>query len=270
VTGGGCDHRTPPVVEAQLDRDQALQSVLDFIAEQQQYCLSRQAEDKREPPRVPSPAVPAEESLHSDQPEADVGPQTPPPLPALPTSNPTPPVVQLVAHQTYDSNSCSDNLLNSKDSGLCGSDVEIECLPEDCSYAADQSPTAASTPLSTLLRTVMEEDEEASAKSTSPQPPSSSTGAGGSSSGCTADTAVCMVTAWAAASSKDLIDQLNWMDGCGGGHPLFGTSPEDDVVERRSPTSSPDLDEACCCPTGWVHVERDIDFADPKVSFARN
>jgi len=270
VTGGGCDYRTPPVVEAQLDRDQALQSVLDFIAEQQQYCLSRQAEDKREPPRVPSPVVPAEESHHSDQQEADVGTQTPPPLPALPTSNPTPPVVLLVAHQTYDSNSCSDNLLNSKDSGLCGSDVEIECLPEDCSYAAEQSPTAASTPLSTLLRTVMEEDEEASAKSTSPQPPSSSIGAGGSSSGCTADTAVCMVPAWAAASSKDLIDQLNWMDGCGGGHPLYGMSPEDDVVERRSPSSSPDLDEACCCPTGWVHVERDIDFADPKVSFARN
>lgn len=270
VTGGGCDHRTPPVVEAQLDRDQALQSVLDFIAEQQQYCLSRQAEDKREPPRVPSPVVPAEESHYSDQPEADAGPQTPPPPPALPTSNPTPPVVLLAAHQTYDSNSCSDNLLNSKDSGLCGSDVEIECLPEDCSYAADQSPTATSTPLSTLLRTVMEEDEEASANSTSPQPPSSSVGAGGSSSGCTADTTVCMVTAWAAASSKDLIDQLNWMDGCGGGHPLFGTSPEDDVVERRSPSSSPDLDEACCCPTGWVHVERDIDFADPKVRFARN
>jgi hypothetical protein len=27
-----------------------------------------------------------------------------------------------------------------------------------------------------------------------------------------------------------------------------------------------DLDDACCCPTGWVHVERDIDFADPKVT----
>jgi hypothetical protein len=26
------------------------------------------------------------------------------------------------------------------------------------------------------------------------------------------------------------------------------------------------LDMACCCPTGWVHVERDIDFTDPKVS----
>lgn len=267
VTGGGCDHGTPPAVEAQLDRDQALQSVLDFIAEQQQYCLSRQAEDKREPPRVPSPVVPDEESHHCDQPVADVGPQAPPPLTTQPTSNPTPPVAALLVaqHQTYDSNSCSDNLLNSKDSGLCGSDVEIECLPEDCSYVADQSPTAASTPLSTLLRTVMEEDEEASAKSTSPQPPSSSVCGDGSSSGCTADTAVCMVTAWAAASSKDLIDQLNWMDGCGGAHALFGSSPEDDVVERRSPSSSPDLDEACCCPTGWVHVERDIDFADPKV-----
>uniref|UniRef100_A0A2H8TFT1 Nck-associated protein 5 n=1 Tax=Melanaphis sacchari TaxID=742174 RepID=A0A2H8TFT1_9HEMI len=260
VTGGGCDHRTPPVIEAQLDRDQALQSVLDFIAEQQQYCLSRQAEDKREPPRAPSP----EESRHSDRSVTDTRPQTPPPLPTLPTSNPTPPSALPAVHQTYDSNSCSDNLLNSKDSGLCGSDVEIECLPEDCSYVADQSPTAASTPLSTLLRTVVEEDEEASAKSTSPQPPSSSAGAGGSSSGCTADTTVCMVPAWAAASSKDLIDQLNWMDGCGEAHPLFSTSPEDDVVLRRSPSSSPDLDEACCCPTGWVHVERDIDFADPK------
>lgn len=162
VTGGGCDHRTPPVVEAQLDRDQALQSVLDFIAEQQQYCLSRQAEDKREPPRAPSPAVDTEECRLLDQPATDTRPQTPPPqLPTQPTSNPTPPSALPAAHQTYDSNSCSDNLLNSKDSGLCGSDVEIECLPEDCSYAADQSPTAASTPLSTLLRTVVEEDEDA-------------------------------------------------------------------------------------------------------------
>lgn len=273
VTGGGCDHRTPPVVEAQLDREQALQSVLDFIAEQQQYCLSRQAEDKREP--TPSPV--AEESCDPDQQpvmQADLRPQILPPPP--PTSNTEPPPTALPAavHQNHDSNSCSDNLLNSKDSGLCGSDVEIECLPEDSSYVADRSPTAASTPLSTLLRTVVEEDEEASAKSTSPQPPSSSSAgaAGGSSSGCTADTAVCMVTAWAAASSKDLIDQLNWMDAGDGGHPLFSTSPEHHVARGSSALSSstPDLDEACCCPTGWVHVERDIDFDDPKVGLLEN
>lgn len=26
------------------------------------------------------------------------------------------------------------------------------------------------------------------------------------------------------------------------------------------------LDKALWCPTGWVHVEREIDFSDPKVS----
>lgn len=268
VTGCGGEYRRPPAVEAQLDREQALQSVLDFIAEQQQYCLSRQAEDKREPPpQVASPtAVPSAPVSSTDH---DDGcsitatavvvddPAPPPPPPTAPTQ------------QTCDSNSCSDNqLLNSKDSGLCGSDVEIECLPEDC-YSPTAGHTAASTPRSTLLRTVPEEDEESSAKSTSPQPPSSSsTGVGGcgSSSVCTADTAV-MVT-WARdTSSKDLIDQLNRM--VAGGPSC--TSPTAAVQLRSLSSSSSsaslqtDLDEACCCPTGWVHVERDIDFADPKV-----
>lgn len=309
VTGGGCDHyyRKPsPVVEAQLDREQALQSVLDFIAEQQQYCLSRQAEDKREPsPAPPSPP-----------------PQSPPPAPASPTtvaitarepalesashtivsagtadgssssSSPTSSNKPPPALQTCDSNSCSENLLNSKDSGLCGSDVEIECLPEDC-YAdrthspctAVQQTAATSTPRSAtlLLRTVPEEDEESSAKSTSPQPSST-----GLSSICTAETAV-MVT-WAASSSKDLIDQLNRMevgdltgisagDSASVGIPYCGHDndedhPVDDVRKPPAivvqPVLQTDLDEACCCPTGWIHVERDINFADPMVRLIHN
>lgn len=270
---GGCEHLRTPAVEAQLDREQALQSVLDFIAEQQQYCLSRQAEDKREPP-VPQVISPT---------ATTVAPCTASAVDFVATviaNGPSLPIHAL--QQTCDSNSCSDNqLLNSKDSGLCGSDMEIECLPED--YYADQqnvlhSPTmqtATSTPRSTLLRTVPEEDEESSAKSTSPQPPSS-IGAGGSSSVCTADTAV-MVNWPAATSSKDLIDQLNRMavdDLTGAAACDVCTSPV--VVPRRSSSSSSsssalqtDLDEACCCPTGWVHVERDIDFADPKVSNAK-
>lgn len=32
-----------------------------------------------------------------------------------------------------------------------------------------------------------------------------------------------------------------------------------------SPLDQRPLDVACARPTGWVHVERDIDFTDPKV-----
>jgi len=275
----GCEYRRPAADETQPDREQALQSVLDFIAEQQQYCLSRQAEDKP----VPSVAgagvcsdaatTAAVDRLRAD----DDDPVTAADRPTLSSDKLAPPAT-LQHQQTCDSNSCSDNLLNSKDSGLCGSDVEIECLPEDCYEAS--SPTATSTPRSTLLRTVPEEeDDEESAKSTSPQPPS--TGAGCSSSVCTAETAV-MASAWTATSSKDLIDQLNRMAGVRSPHDieggdLFGSrhSLEDDRtssfpvadLQRHSPSSlsTTDLDEACCCPTGWVHLERDIDFADPKV-----
>jgi len=244
---GGCEYRRPPAAE--LDREQALQTVLDFIAEQQQYCMSRQVEDKREPPRPVSPTAAASSDCAAVTAADDLSPGTP-----APSRRRQP-------QQTCDnSNSCSDNqLLNSKDSGLCGSDVEIECLPEDC--CAD---TAASTPRSTLLRTVPEEDDDdgsSSGKSTSPQPPSS--GAGGSSSAYTAETAVAAVTWAAATSSKDLIDQLNRM-----ADDPFGDVRASTAADlRRSAASSPssDLDDACCCPTGWVHVERDIDFADPEV-----
>lgn len=304
--GGGCDQyyrKQSPVVEAQLDREQALQSVLDFIAEQQQYCLSRQAEDKREPspspptppPQSPTPALTSPTTIAVSAREPTPESASPAIISAGTTdgssssssspttsSNKPPPVLQ-----TCDSNSCSDNLLNSKDSGLCGSDVEIECLPEDCyadranspCIAMQQLAASASAPRSTtlLLRTVPEEDEEGSAKSTSPQPSSADL-----SSACTGETAV-MVT-WAASSSKDLIDQLNRMevgdltstsagDSVTAGDLFCGHDvddhPEDDV---RAPTAAAlqpvlqtDLDEACCCPTGWIHVERDIDFDDPMV-----
>lgn len=263
---GGCDYRRQPVAEAQLDREQALQSVLDFIAEQQQYCLSRQAEDKREPPATSSPSSGVTPTTVNDD-----------TITAVPTDESTSNRLsslqkhqqQQQQQQTCDtSNSCSDNPLNSKDSGLCGSDVEIECLPEDGFTDQTMSPqmTTASIP---MLRTVPEEDDyedddqSSSAKSTSPQL-SSSVGIG-SSSACTADTAV-MVTWPAATSSKDLIDQLNRM----AGGESSGITAEVLLQQHHSPLSDiatfqTDLDEACCCPTGWVHMERDIDFADPKV-----
>lgn len=57
------------------------------------------------------------------------------------------------------------------------------------------------------------------------------------------------------ATSKDVIDELNRMIRKGEDHPAQDAAQT--VLEK--------LDLACCCPTGWVHVERDIDFTDPKV-----
>ncbi|XP_031352012.1 uncharacterized protein LOC116177237 isoform X3 [Photinus pyralis] len=57
------------------------------------------------------------------------------------------------------------------------------------------------------------------------------------------------------ATSKDVIDELNRMIQKG-----------DDVVinqEKSDDNHSTTLDEACR-PTGWIHVEKDIDLTDPK------
>lgn len=58
------------------------------------------------------------------------------------------------------------------------------------------------------------------------------------------------------ATSKDVIDELNRMIRKG----------EDSSGNQDSRIALDKLDLACCCPTGWVHVEREIDFTDPKVS----
>lgn len=56
------------------------------------------------------------------------------------------------------------------------------------------------------------------------------------------------------ATSKDVIDELNRMIRKG-----------EEVTPGNNEGEMHPLDMACCCPTGWVHVERDIDFTDPKV-----
>ena len=59
------------------------------------------------------------------------------------------------------------------------------------------------------------------------------------------------------ATSKDVINELNRMIRKG----------EDNPATQDSQVVLDKLDLACCCPTGWVHVEREIDFTDPKVNF---
>lgn len=56
-----------------------------------------------------------------------------------------------------------------------------------------------------------------------------------------------------------MIDELNRMIRKG----------EENTVTQETQVPLEKLDLACCCPTGWVHVERDIDFTDPKVSIDR-
>lgn len=59
------------------------------------------------------------------------------------------------------------------------------------------------------------------------------------------------------ATSKDVIDELNRM---------IRKGEENAAANNEPQVALEKLDLACCCPTGWVHVERDIDFTDPKVN----
>lgn len=58
------------------------------------------------------------------------------------------------------------------------------------------------------------------------------------------------------ATSKEVIEELNRM--------IRKGDELQEHQERTTPIS--DLDESFGCSTGWVHVEQDIDFNDPKVS----
>lgn len=59
------------------------------------------------------------------------------------------------------------------------------------------------------------------------------------------------------ATSKDVIDELNRM---------IKNGDENVSQENNTEISSAPLDEACKS-TGWIHVEKDVDLGDPKVSF---
>lgn len=62
------------------------------------------------------------------------------------------------------------------------------------------------------------------------------------------------------ATSKDVIDELNR---------IIKNGDESSSVQENNEVNSAKLDEACK-PTGWIHVERDIDLTDPKVEFVFN
>ncbi|XP_048479443.1 uncharacterized protein LOC105390148 isoform X3 [Plutella xylostella] len=65
-----------------------------------------------------------------------------------------------------------------------------------------------------------------------------------------------------AATSKDVIEELNRMIRQSEGPTAIGAGEKnEEKVELRSQANK---DSALWAPTGWVHVEKDIDFSDPK------
>ncbi|XP_069688177.1 uncharacterized protein [Periplaneta americana] len=68
------------------------------------------------------------------------------------------------------------------------------------------------------------------------------------------------------ATSKDVIDELNRMirKGEDGTVTVASAGSAGNATGAEGDAGTSKLDLACCCPTGWVHVERDIDFNDPK------
>lgn len=60
-----------------------------------------------------------------------------------------------------------------------------------------------------------------------------------------------------AATSKDVIEELNRMI-------RQSEAPVTSGEVKMDDTSHPHKDAALWAPTGWVHVEKDIDFSDPK------
>ncbi|XP_066584806.1 uncharacterized protein [Prorops nasuta] len=209
------------------DREQALQSVLSFIAEQQMY-------------RNDIPCNSTEQSL-------------------TPLSN---------EDGEFDKTECRD-LCN--DLGVSPSDHEI-CMSDNIKGMnnedlLDQMPVSSLAPEERIisavscngalayttvtpseLRAVPEEDEEVATSSTP------STVISPVRAPLLVEGRDRSLSFHERATTKDVIDELNRMIRNG----------EENAVSHETQVASEKLDIACWCPTGWVHVEREIDFTDPK------
>lgn len=136
----------------------------------------------------------------------------------------------------------------------------IECLPEEGSGAAPITATSsdrlckyvsAVVPIvqKSCLDTVLEEQEESTT-------PAAGSDAERRDSVLVVSEQMRLVSFHERATSKEVIEELNRMIRKGG----------DEMNEHDRVTPVNDLDESFGCATGWVHVEQDIDFSDPKVS----
>lgn len=289
-TGYGCDLLSRSDDNC-VDREQALQSVLKFIAEQQRYCISRLVQDEQrssiatqvdaeleerasESPvthedddgyfskisfdngtGVEETMTTEEEKSYSAAEEASL---------RCCDNDRTALVVQeadvRLLFKTCDTCFQSIDNVDRRSGNICDKCAEcfIDCLPEesgvqttdlDADYGVESEPKVnryvAPAPViqKSCLDTVLEEQEDGNPMEQSELVPV---------------TEEKFVNLHERATSKEVIEELNRMIRKG-----------DELSDHGRTTPLNDCDESFGCSTGWVHVEQDIDFTDPKVEWRK-
>nr|XP_033325087.1 uncharacterized protein LOC117219772 [Megalopta genalis] len=216
--------RPPP------DREQALQSVLSFIAEQQMYLAELPSNLLEQ-----NNASLTTEVLDEARSKEDCGADT-----AYTDVETT------VDHE----NSRRENAVEASSNDDLLDQIPVPSLaPEEriISAVACNGGVSYTTVAPSELGAVPEEDEEAATSSTP------STVVSPARAPLLIEGRNRSLSFHERATSKDVIDELNRM---------IRKGEETLMQDTQVPLEK--LDLACCCPTGWVHVERDIDFTDPK------
>ncbi|XP_029155242.1 uncharacterized protein LOC114928309 isoform X3 [Nylanderia fulva] len=218
--------RPPP------DREQALQSVLSFIAEQQMY-LAELPNNPVEPHNVSHSAEVIEVGTSKSDSAGEAM------------------VTEVEGLCAQESSSNSGNAIETSSNDELLDQIQVPPLaPEEriVSAVSCNGGISYTTVAPSELGAVPEEDEEVATSSTP------STVVSPARATLLVEGRDRTLSFHERATSKDVIDELNRMIRKGEDHAI--TNDSQVVLEK--------LDLACCCPTGWVHVERDIDFTDPK------
>ncbi|XP_043596245.1 uncharacterized protein LOC122573649 isoform X3 [Bombus pyrosoma] len=217
--------RPPP------DREQALQSVLSFIAEQQMY-LAELPNSLLEHNSTTLATEVLEETEHKDESGTEAM------------------CAEIETSVDQDSSNIENIAETSSNDDLLDQIPVPSLAPEEriISAVACNGGVSYTTVAPSELGAVPEEDEEAATSSTP------STVVSPARAPLLVEGRDRSLSFHERATSKDVIDELNRMIRKG----------EENTVTQETQVPLEKLDLACCCPTGWVHVERDIDFTDPK------
>ncbi|KAL0107882.1 hypothetical protein PUN28_014864 [Cardiocondyla obscurior] len=214
--------RPPP------DREQALQSVLSFIAEQQMYLAE-----------LPNNPVESQNMSHSTE---DVSS----------SKNDSAGETKMTeAEGSFIQENNTGNIIETSSNDELLDQIQVPPLASEeriVSAVSCNGGITYTTVAPSELGAVPEEDEEAATSSTP------STVVSPARATLLVEGRDRTLSFHERATSKDVIDELNRMIRKG----------EDSNTNNESQVPLEKLDLACCCPTGWVHVERDIDFTDPK------
>ena len=217
--------RPPP------DREQALQNVLSFIAEQQMYLVEAPNNRlERNNPSLTTEVLEGSESKDVCGTEAMCA--------------------EMEAPVDQD-NSNAENIVETSSNDDLLDQIPVPSLaPEEriISAVACNGGVSYTTVAPSELGAVPEEDEEAATSSTP------STVVSPARAPLLIEGRDRSLSFHERATSKDVIDELNRMI----------RKNEENNANQDNQVPLEKLDLACCCPTGWVHVERDIDFTDPK------